>query len=293
MRPIFNKLFVLGNFAVFFVSLAVLLVVAAAISLLTLPDVGVMETCFTTAMYEVNLCPESEHYVKLKNISSYMVHAVIAAEDGSFYSHKGFDWHELKRSFDEDLASGQFHRGGSTLTQQLAKNLFLSREKNLWRKAKEAYLAHAIEKRYDKNFILEKYLNVVEFGENLYGVKDAAKKYFKKAPSDLTPLDAAWLAMLLPSPKKYSQSFRNGALTPFSRRMVGIILKRMQSFGKLSPAAYQVAQDEINKFPWREVTLAMFKEHPDYSLEATEIQETREVKQEDPPPDDEPHDLED
>jgi monofunctional biosynthetic peptidoglycan transglycosylase len=262
-----KKIFVFANFVIFSISLLVILGVAAVATLMTLPDVGILETCFTTAMYEVKLCPGGENYVKLNDVSPYVLHAVIAAEDGSFYSHKGFDWHEMKESLNNDLATGQFHRGGSTLTQQLAKNVFLSKEKSLWRKLKEAYLANAIENRYSKNFILEKYLNVVEFGQDLYGVKAASLKYFHKPPSALHPLEAAWLAMLLPNPKKYSQSYRAGRLTPFARKMVATILKRMESFGKLTPASYQVAMNNIDSFPWSSLSMASFSGTPGYDLE--------------------------
>ena len=279
-------------------ALAAILILAGsiAVSLISLPDVGTLDTCFTTAMYEVNLCPGSSDYVKLRDVSPFVLHAVIAAEDGSFYSHGGFDWFELKQSFSTDLKKGQFHRGGSTLTQQLAKNVFLGKEKSVWRKAKEAYLAYGIEKRFPKNFILEKYLNVVEFGENIYGIKPAAKFYFRKSPADLNPLEAAWLAMLLPSPKKYSQSFRKGTLTPYARRMVSTILKRMTSFGKLTAAAYNIALEHLDEFPWQSVSLAQFSGRPDYNLESTPtaqspIDDSQTV--EGSPPDEEPQNGED
>lgn len=266
---IFSALRILLYSVAFLFSTAVLLVIALAISIMTLPDVGTLEKCITTTMYHVHLCPDSDNYVKLTDISSYVLHAVIAAEDGSFYSHNGFDWHELRQSMNTNLQTGGFRRGGSTLTQQLAKNVFLDKEKSLWRKLKEAYLAHAIEHRFNKNFILEKYLNVVEFGPDIYGIKAAAQFYFHKSPSALHPLEAAYLAMLLPNPKKYSQSFRAGHLTPFARKMVSIILKRMQSFGKLSPSAYQTAIAQLDNFPWKGIALASFSGNPGYDLEPT------------------------
>src|SRR4051812_37140510 len=103
---LFKKLFVFGNFVVFTASLLAILAVLVVAAFLTVPDVGILEKCFVTAMYEVNLCPGSENYVKLKDISPYVLHAVIAAEDGSFYHHKGFDWHEMKESLNTNLASG-------------------------------------------------------------------------------------------------------------------------------------------------------------------------------------------
>jgi monofunctional biosynthetic peptidoglycan transglycosylase len=248
-------------------SAAVLLVVLGFALLMSLPDIGQLEKCFTTSMFQVHLCPGSNNYVALKNISPYMLHAVIAAEDGSFYSHQGFDFHEMEESFNANLKSGKIQRGGSTLTQQLAKNAFLDKEKSYWRKAKEAYLAYSIEHRYSKSFILEKYLNVVEFGPNLYGVKPAAQHYFHKGPSELTPLESAYLAYLLPNPKVYSKSFAKGSLTPFGKKMVSIILMRMKSFGKLSEQAYEYATSQIDAFPWAGITLASFSDLPSYNLD--------------------------
>ncbi|MGE4131634.1 MAG: biosynthetic peptidoglycan transglycosylase [Bdellovibrionales bacterium] len=256
-----------GSFIKMIISAALILFVIGAGLLLTIPDVTQIQRCMTTSMFEVYLCEKSESYVKLENISPYVIHAVISAEDGAFYSHKGFDWHEIQESVTANLKSGESKRGGSTLTQQLAKNVFLNQDKSLLRKVKEAYLAHAIETRYSKNFILEKYLNVVEFGPKLYGIKAAANHYFKKRPSELQPLEAAYLAHLLPNPKKYSSGFRKGALSSFSIRMIKIILKRMEAYGKLSPGAYETSLAYIDSFPWQNVTLSMFNEVPSYSLE--------------------------
>ncbi len=224
-------------------------------------------------MFEVHLCPTSPNYVKLRDISPYAIHAIIASEDGSFYSHKGFDWHEMEASFNANLHSGKIRRGGSTLTQQLAKNVFLNQEKSLWRKAKEAYLADAIERNFDKQFILEKYLNVVEFGPNIYGIKPASLHYFHKNPQNLNPLESAYLAFLLPNPKVYSKSFNSGHLTAFGQKMVHVILRRMSSFGKLPGEAYRTAVAEIPNFPWSHLTSESFLDSPAFSLEATQSNE--------------------
>lgn len=261
----------LGNFAILGISALMLIFIGLVAVVLTLPDVAVLEKCFTTSMYQVHLCPDSKDYVKLKSISPYMIHAVIAAEDAAFYSHKGFDWHEMEASFETNLKNGKIARGGSTLTQQLAKNAFLSKDKSYLRKIKEAYLANAIENRYKKDFILEKYLNVVEFGPNIYGIKPAALHYFQKSASELHPLEAAYLAFLLPNPKLYSQSSRKGTLTPFAKKQVGIILKRMSSFGKISPAGYQTARAAIGNFPWRSLSLSSFEGTPSWDLDAPKV----------------------
>jgi monofunctional biosynthetic peptidoglycan transglycosylase len=256
-----------GSFFKMAVSGTILLAVILCGLLLTIPDVTMLERCFTTSMFQVKLCPGSENYIKLEGISPYVIHAVIVSEDGSFYSHKGFDWHEISESVSANLRSGKAARGGSTLTQQLAKNVFLSADKSVWRKVKEAYLANAIEKRYGKNFILEKYLNVVEFGPNLYGIKAAAQHYFQTDPLNLNPLQSAYLAHLLPNPKTYSQGFRKGALTPFSRKSVQTILKRMNSFGKLNDGSYERSVAHLGEFPWIALGYSSFSGAPSYSLE--------------------------
>ncbi len=260
---------VLTNFVLFIGSVAAIIGVAIIALVMTLPDVQQLDKCMTTSMFAVKLCPGSENYVKLREISPFVLHAVIASEDGAFYSHQGFDWHEMEESLNQNLRSGHIRRGGSTLTQQLAKNVFLDQEKSFWRKLKEAYLAHAIERHFTKDFILEKYLNVVEFGKDLYGVKPAADHYFHKTPIELNPLEGAYLAFLLPNPKVYSKSVRNGQLTPFARKSIGIILRRMASYGKISAEAYQLAVQQLANFPWSGLSLASFQGTPGYNFDAT------------------------
>ncbi len=160
--------------------------------------------------------------------------AVIVSEDGSFYDHNGFDWYELKQSLKKDLKTGHFSRGGSTITQQLAKNLYLNKEKSLFRKIREAIIASQIEDILDKEEILEKYFNVVEFGPKIYGIKAGAQFYFNKKVSDLTIAEGAWLAMLLPNPTKNYQSFRKGTLTSFARKEITTTINRLVAFKKIS-----------------------------------------------------------
>lgn len=256
-----------GSFIKMGISFVILFFVLICGALLTIPDVTLLERCFTTSMFQVKLCAGTENYVKISEISPYVIHAVIVSEDGAFYQHNGFDWHEISESVSQNLRTGKASRGGSTLTQQLAKNVFLSADKSVWRKVKEAYLANAIEKRYKKDFILEKYLNVVEFGPNLYGVKAAAEHYFHTTPANLHPLQAAYLAHLLPNPKVYSQGFRKGALTPFSKKSVMSILKRMQAYGKLNDASFERSVAMMGSFPWTSVGISSFSGAPSYSLE--------------------------
>lgn len=252
----FKVIFGLGIGAV---SILALIAVIIGAVLLSLPHVSEISGCMTTSMYHVHLCPTGEHYSKLEQISPDVAHAVIASEDTSFYSHHGFDWYEIEQSFKSNLEAKHIHRGGSTLTQQLAKNVWLGKEKSYWRKLKEAYLTYELEKKYDKNFILEKYLNVVQFGPKVYGVKDAAQFYFKKTPGELHLLEATFLAFVLPNPDVYWKSYQKGELSPFAKKIIGIILKRMVQFKTISPDEYQFALNEMGHFPWRGLTKADFQ----------------------------------
>lgn len=221
---------------------------AVGIVLLTTPRPTDIRECMTTALFKVHLCPKSQEYTRLKNISRYLRIAVVTSEDASFYSHEGIDWFELRESLNKNLEKGQYVRGGSTITQQLAKNVYLSAEKSIFRKIREALIAVQIEKILSKDEILEKYLNVVEFGKDIYGVRRAASHYFKKSPADLSIAESAFLAFLLPNPKNYSVSFTRKQLTPFARAQMRRIVERMWRFKKIEGYEYDIALSEIDSF---------------------------------------------
>lgn len=240
-----------------------------AIQYFSIPDTSNMDKCFVTAMHKVNLCPNSNKYAPLRHISPNIRNAIVISEDVAFFAHNGFDIEELKQSFKQNLKKMSFARGGSTITQQLAKNLYLSSEKTLTRKLKEFVLTQRIEKHYSKNQILEKYLNVVEFGSNIYGVVAATNHYFQKPPSMISPLEAAFLAFLLPSPKKYSVSFKNKELTPFARTRVKDILFKMYHYKKIYESDYKLAVIQLE---------TMFKSIPEMENESLDYFETSELR---------------
>jgi monofunctional biosynthetic peptidoglycan transglycosylase len=136
-------------------------------------------------------------------VSPHLQRAVIVAEDASFYHHHGFDWAGIRGAASRNWDRGELRRGGSTITQQLAKNLYLSPEKNYLRKVHEAVITRVLEKRLSKRRILELYLNVVEWGRGIYGAEAAARHHFGKSAQDLEPAEAALLAAILPSPRRY------------------------------------------------------------------------------------------
>jgi monofunctional biosynthetic peptidoglycan transglycosylase len=176
------------------------------------------------------------NWTRLRNISKYAIGAVVVSEDWAFHQHRGLDFREIRRSLEKNVRKGRYARGASTITQQVAKNVFLSQEKTLWRKIREILLAIRMERTLKKSRILEIYLNVVEWDRGVYGIYQAANHYFDKHPSQLKPKEAAFLAMLLPSPRKYSESFRKQELSAFAEKQTGIILSKMVQAGFVSEA---------------------------------------------------------
>lgn len=239
-------------------TLSLLLKVGLLISLLILFAVGwifaqvptdkEIRGCMTTKMYQVNLCPGSKTYVKLNNISTSLQKAVVLTEDSNFWNHHGFDLQEIQNSFKANLEKGKLARGGSTITQQLAKNLFLSKEKTFSRKAIEALITMRIEKVLSKKEILERYLNVVQFGKNIYGVQAASQLYFKKSPASLDVVEAAFLAFLLPSPEGYSKSFYKKSLTPFAKKRLHQIVDRLYQYNRIDEESYLKAKSDLEYF---------------------------------------------
>jgi monofunctional biosynthetic peptidoglycan transglycosylase len=144
-----------------------------------------------------------QSWTPLKAIPKDAVNAVIVAEDGTFWSHGGFDWYEFKESVERNLEEGRAARGASTITQQLVKNLFLSSSKNPLRKLKEWVLTWYMEQQLPKSRILEIYLNVIEWGDGVYGIEAASQYYFDKSAADLTRDEAARLAAIIPSPRRH------------------------------------------------------------------------------------------
>ena len=218
------------------------------------PNAAEIKGCFTTTMNEVYLCQDSENYVELENISDIAKNAILLSEDASFYSHKGFDWHELGQSMKTNFLRMKFARGGSTITQQLAKNSFLSGRKSLIRKVQEAFIAQQIEEMLTKDAIFERYLNVIELGEEVYGIKNASQAYFAKPASQLNVLEAAYLAYLLPNPKVYSKVYETSELTEFAEKRIRDILRLLHRFKRIEDNQLEVANELVTRFPWYDLS---------------------------------------
>ena len=146
-------------------------------------------------------------WVPYARISEHLKRAAVAAEDDKFVDHEGFDWEGIQKALERNQKKGKVVAGGSTISQQLAKNLFLSPSKTPWRKAQEAVITVWLELLWDKRRILEVYLNSVEWGEGIFGAEAAARRYYGVPASRLGPSEAARLAVMLPNPRRYERSF--------------------------------------------------------------------------------------
>lgn len=202
-----------------------------AYELITFPSISKLrsENPTTTSMIEYRLSEARSHgkepkkfmiWMPIEQISPHLHRAVLAGEDSRFFEHNGFDWEAIEKAWDEAVRLGEkeakeegdydpndwipplpsFKRGASTVTQQLAKNLYLSEDRNFLRKGREAVYTYFLERELSKKRILEIYLNVIEWGDGIYGAEAAARNYFKKSASNLTREEAAYLSAMIPSP---------------------------------------------------------------------------------------------
>ncbi|MCG6933107.1 MAG: monofunctional biosynthetic peptidoglycan transglycosylase [Gallionella sp.] len=164
-----------------------------------------------------------QKWVRYSKISDNMKRALIAAEDARFVDHVGFDWEGIQKAYEKDLRKGKIVAGGSTISQQLAKNLFLSTRRTPWRKLQETVITLMLEAVMDKQRIFEIYLNVIEWGNGVFGVEAAARHYYHENASQLTAEQAAKLAAMVPNPRYYDHHRE----APGLLRKTDIILERM------------------------------------------------------------------
>jgi len=177
-------------------------------------------------------------WVSYNNISPHLRNAVLIAEDSGFFQHTGYDLEQIKESARRNWREGGFSRGASTITQQLAKNLYLSTSKNPLRKIREFFIAQEIERNLSKFRIFEIYLNVIEWGDGIYGVGPAAQAYFGKSASQLLPEEAAILAAMIPNPRRYTPA-RN---LKYLEKRKAEILSRLSRWNYLDRDEYEAAR---------------------------------------------------
>ena len=185
--------------------------------------------------------PGTGSWASYSNISPYVTDAILTCEDGAFFSHNGFSPMAIRNAIVANLKAGKFALGASTVTMQLAKNVFLDRRKQLSRKVQEAVLTAWLEQAMSKSEILELYLNVIEFGPNLYGIGPASWHYFGRPPSDLDPLEATFLVSILPSPVKRHFMWERGAISDGYLDYLRTLLREEHRRGKLDDVELEEA----------------------------------------------------
>jgi monofunctional biosynthetic peptidoglycan transglycosylase len=235
-------------------ALAGLLLAFTVYEYVTLPDAEPLakENPKTTALIEQRAEEAREagrkvrrrqHWVPLTAVSRHAVAAVLISEDAGFYGHEGVDPTEVRKALEEAWEKRRLGRGASTITQQLAKNLWLSTDRSLLRKAKELVLAHRLEEALTKKRILTLYLNVAEWGQGVYGIEAGAREHFGVPASQLTVAQGALLAAMLPAPRKRSPSSGSRAL---KRRALWIV-DQLASVGRITEAQADEARADIDQ----------------------------------------------
>jgi len=202
--------------------------------------------------FEMVTGPETDNWVPLVEVSPFLIQAVISHEDARFYDHGGFAPWAIRDALVRNLQEGRYVVGGSTISMQLAKNLYLQREKTLARKVQEVILTWWLENALNKDEILELYFNVIEYGPGLYGLKNAAMHYFGRMPSELSPAESAFLASILPSPKRYHVYYERDALTKSIRTKMERLLEHMAKRERIGPEALAHGLAELEQFNFQQ-----------------------------------------
>ncbi|NMO23266.1 monofunctional biosynthetic peptidoglycan transglycosylase [Pyxidicoccus fallax] len=247
-----------------------LLLAFAVYEYVTLPDAEPLarENPKTTALIEQRAeeareagkkARRRQHWVPLTSISKHAVAAVLVSEDAGFYGHEGVDSSEVRKALEEAWEKRRLGRGASTITQQLAKNLWLSTDRSLLRKAKELILAHRLEEALTKKRILTIYLNVAEWGQGVYGIEAGAREHFGVSASQLTVAQGAILASMLPAPRKRSPSSGSRAL----RRRALWIVDQLASVGRITAAQADEARADIDRLLGRKPAAEAASEEDD------------------------------
>lgn len=199
-------------------------------------------------MREFVLGRDQAGWVTIDQIPNHLVNALLLSEDSDFFQHKGFDTDGLIYALKTNLKAGKPLRGGSTITQQLAKNLFLTRERTAVRKMQEAVLTFELEQVLNKRRILEHYFNIIEWGPGIYGVGRASQHYFGKHPSELSIKESAWLCTIIPNPVRYYGFYDRAELSVYWGHHIQHLIDRMRSFQRISEEEYQLASAETLYF---------------------------------------------
>ncbi len=230
------RIFVLFCFTLGFIALAITATVglSARAFMHALPQVDNLKFADlqTIAMRRIGEKAVDKTYrhrwVSLRDVSRDYLYAIVLSEDSTFFEHGGFNFDAITDSLAENIKERKPAFGGSTISQQVTKNLFLDSEKSLLRKVKEFFITRSLERRFSKNEILEIYFNLADFGPDLYGVGTAASHFFHKSPMEINAAEGAFIALMLPSPKRhYYAVFENRNLTKQKRKKIERVLRDM------------------------------------------------------------------
>ena len=190
-----------------------------------------------------------QQWVPLSRIPAYVIKAVIIAEDDKFWSHEGFDYEAIQKAIEKDIKRKKFALGGSTISQQLAKNLYLTPSKNPIRKIKEAILTWRLERNLSKKRIIELYLNCVEWGDGIFGIETAAHHYYSKDVSELTAQEAARLAAILPNPIRFNPTGTSKYVGNRADRIYEIMVRRgivIPEYEEMISEPQKIEGEELN-----------------------------------------------
>jgi membrane peptidoglycan carboxypeptidase len=201
----------------------------------------------TGRIVSIETGPGSAGWTPLPAISPHMETAVLVCEDGRFFRHKGFDREAIENSIKENLKAGRFVRGASTISMQLAKNLYLSFDKTLSRKLQEAVLTTVLEQELSKQEMMELYLNVIEYGPGIYGIEAAAKHYFDTIPAQLSLGQALYLGSILPNPAQFHFDDKGNMGTGW-RNYLGKLMRIALKIGRISEPELDMALAEEIRF---------------------------------------------
>ena len=218
----------------------------------------------------------AHRWIPIGRVPRHTIDAIIAAEDGTFFTHNGIDWFEVQESISKNFEEGRAARGASTITQQLAKNLYLSTSKTFLRKFEEVVITLLMEWRLSKQRILELYINVIEWGPGVFGIETAARTYFGKSASELTLDESLRLAAVIPSPLRHSPNSGNAYVARRARIVHGRMLargdvRRMPETGSMEQLELIEQALETDSILHADSTL--HTQEPDTSLQQTTLNE--------------------
>ena len=222
------------------------MVIVFSIFIYTLPDIE--QTSFTqlkklTKEKVISRLIDKKHYFRwtpLSKVNRDYLYTIVMAEDSEFFKHSGINYDAMVDAMARNYKSDSYSYGASTITQQVAKNLYLSSNKSIFRKLQEFFITKRLEKKFSKNQILEIYFNIAEFGPDVYGIRAASYRIFKKSPNEVNAAEGAFISLLLPSPRRYYYSMiQNQNITKKQRRKIKRVLSDMRFMEYISYKQYK------------------------------------------------------